>query len=89
VVEVEAAGQSALPGVANYGLRPTVGVDHRPLLEVHLLNKTAVTYGDKLSVKWLHFLRPESKFGGLEELRAQVAVDRQQAVEYFANQARG
>ena len=89
VVEVSAAGRTGLQGVANYGLRPTVGVDHRPLLEVHLLEKTALTYGDKLSVKWLHFLRPESKFGGLEELRAQLATDCANARQYFGNQARG
>jgi hypothetical protein len=56
--------------VANYGLRPTVEQTTRPLLEVHLLEPSPLTYGDKLTVKWLHFLRPESKFGSVEELRS-------------------
>ena len=75
---------SPVRGVANYGLRPTVEQTVRPLLEVHLLAPSALTYGDEVSVQWLHFLRPEAKFSGLDELRAQIARDRQSALEYFA-----
>ena len=69
------------PGIANYGLRPTV-VDgaREPLLEVHVLTPTRLTYGDRMSVQWLRFLRPERKFGDLTELRAQIERDRQEAL---------
>ena len=70
-------------GVANYGLRPTVEQTTRPLLEVHLLESSSLTYGDKLLVQWLHFLRPESKFGSLEELRRQIETDRKSALNFF------
>ncbi|MDD3179294.1 MAG: riboflavin biosynthesis protein RibF [Opitutaceae bacterium] len=67
-------------GVANYGVRPTVGTDLRPLLEVHMLEETSMGPGDKVTVHWLRFLRPERKFGSQEELRTQIARDREQAL---------
>ena len=83
-VTVTSRAGSPVRGVANYGLRPTVEQTVRPLLEVHLLDQSALTYGDEVSVQWLHFLRPEAKFSGLDELRAQIGRDRQNALEYFA-----
>ena len=83
-VQVSTGQKQPVRGVANYGLRPTV--EHRqsrPLLEVHLLDTSSLTYGDKLTVQWLHFLRPESKFGSLEELRQQIENDRKSALNFF------
>ncbi len=82
-VEVLTAQKKPLKGVANYGLRPTVVQTTRPLLEVHLLETSSLTYGDKLTVNWLHFLRPESKFGNMEEMRQQIENDRQAALKFF------
>ena len=31
--------------------------------------------GDPVAVEWIRFLRPEKKFGGIEELRSQIARD--------------
>jgi riboflavin kinase / FMN adenylyltransferase len=64
-----------LPAVANYGLRPTVGLDTRPRLESHVLGPCPFGEGDALAVEWLRFLRPEQKFSGPAELRAQIARD--------------
>ncbi len=69
----------ALPGVANYGLRPTLEQAVEPRLEVHLLADCPYGPGDNVTVKWLRFLRPEMKFGGLEELKSQIAKDRAEA----------
>lgn len=66
----------ALPGVANYGLRPTVEQAVEPRLEVHVLGDCPYGAGDHVMVKWLRFLRPEMKFGGLDELKGQIAKDR-------------
>ena len=82
-VEVLTAQKKPLKGVANYGLRPTVTQTTRPLLEVHLLETSSLTYGDKLTVNWLHFLRPESKFRSMEELRQQIGRDRESALKFF------
>ena len=82
-VQVQTSQKQPVRGVANYGLRPTVEQATRPLLEVHLLESSSLTYGDKLTVEWLHFLRPESKFGSLEELRRQIENDRKNALNFF------
>jgi riboflavin kinase / FMN adenylyltransferase len=68
-----------LPAVANYGLRPTVEQSDAPRLEAHLLGACPFGEGDTVKIEWLRFLRPERKFAGVEELRAQIAHDRQVA----------
>jgi riboflavin kinase/FMN adenylyltransferase len=76
-------GRGALPAVANYGLRPTVEVAGRPLLEAHLLGDCPFDVGDAISVEWLQFLRPEMKFSGVDELRAQIGADCAAARAFF------
>jgi len=73
----------SVPGVANYGLRPTVEQTVEPRLEVHLLGECPFGPDDHVIVKWLRFLRPEKKFAGLDELKAQIAIDRAQAESSF------
>jgi riboflavin kinase/FMN adenylyltransferase len=82
-VEVSTGLKKPLRGVANYGLRPTVEQTSRPLLEVHLLEPSSLTYGDKLTVHWLQFLRPEAKFGNVEGMRNQIEKDREDARRFF------
>lgn len=89
VVEVATVEGPTVKAVANYGVRPTVDQTSRPLLEVHLLEASALTYGDKVTVRWLHFLRPESKFGSVEELRRQIEMDVQSARQFFAQNSAG
>jgi riboflavin kinase/FMN adenylyltransferase len=72
-----------LPAVANYGLRPTVEQTEEPRLEVHVLGDCPFVAGDMVTVKWLRFLRPEMKFSGLDELKAQIAKDRAEAAGSF------
>jgi len=72
-----------LPGVANYGLRPTVEQATAPRLEVHVLGACPFGEGDTVTVEWLNFLRPEMKFAGIDELRAQIGRDRDAAVAWF------
>ncbi len=68
------------PGVANFGLRPTVEKTTEPLLEVHSLEGEAPGYGDTVMVEWIRLLRPEKKFSGTGELRAAITADRQAAL---------
>jgi riboflavin kinase/FMN adenylyltransferase len=74
-----------LPGVANFGLRPTVELAIAPLLEIHLLSACPFGTGDGLKVEWLHFLRPEQKFTGVDELRAQIGRDCALAEKFFGS----
>ncbi|MGF1545460.1 MAG: bifunctional riboflavin kinase/FAD synthetase [Parvularculaceae bacterium] len=73
LVDVGDVGEG-LPGVANYGRRPTVGGDE-PLLEVHVLDGAFDLYGRAIAVRFERFLRPERKFDGLDALKAQIAAD--------------
>jgi len=73
-----------LPAVANYGLRPTVEQAEEPRLEIHLLVACPYSAGDSVAVEWVRFLRPERKFGGIDELRAQIARDVAEAREEFS-----
>ena len=70
-------------GVANLGTRPTVDGGER-LLEVHLLDFSGDLYGKELRVRFEKFLRPERKFGSLDELREQIGRDAEEARQFPA-----
>ena len=67
-------------GVANIGLRPTVG-GLVPRLEAHLFDVDVDLYGRHLRVALVEFIRPEQKFAGLDALKAQIAADAARARE--------
>ena len=63
-----------VPGVANLGRRPTVdGTEER--LEVWLFDLNEDLYGQTIETDLLAFIRPERRFSGLDELKAQIAAD--------------
>ncbi|WND77960.1 bifunctional riboflavin kinase/FAD synthetase [Thalassospiraceae bacterium LMO-SO8] len=65
-------------GVANIGKRPTFAGE-ADLLEVFLFDFTGDLYGRRLGVQLVEFLRPEKKFDGIDQLKAQIAADSDQA----------
>lgn len=77
-------GGASLPGVANYGVRPTVGMESVPRIETHALGACPLAAGDVITVDWLDWLRPELKFPGIEALKTQIAADVDRARAYFA-----
>lgn len=76
-------------GVANFGVRPTVEMTNKPLLEVYLLDECPFDYGHRLKVEWHQFLRQELKFSGIEELKVQIAKDVLAARRYFSRGEEG
>ena len=62
-------------GIANLGLRPTIGGFLKPLLEVHIFEFDQQIYGQNLNVEFLQFIRGEQKFNSLEELKRQIEID--------------
>lgn len=60
--------------VANLGNRPTVDGQHC-LLEVHALDTAFDGYGQQARVEFVHFIRPEQKFSGIDALTEQIAQD--------------
>ncbi len=71
-------------GVANVGVRPTVGGEHKPLLEVHLFDFSGNLYGKKMAVEFLYKLRDERKFESISLLKAQIDQDIADAKAFFA-----
>ena len=72
-----------LRGVASVGRRPTVRENAPPLLEVHLFDWNEDLYGRHLRVKFLHKLRDEEKYDGLDALRSAIGQDVALAKDYF------
>ncbi len=73
-----------LPGVANFGRRPTVN-DRGALFEVNLFDIERDLYDKRLTVCIMEFIRPELKFEGLDDLKSQIAADAKSARDVLAN----
>jgi riboflavin kinase/FMN adenylyltransferase len=69
--------------VTNVGKRPTVSNDGISKIEAHLLDFDRDIYDQNVRLRFLHRLRGERKFSGLEELKAQISRDRDRAISYF------
>ena len=61
-------------GIANMGVRPTVGGD-KPVLEVHLFDFDRNIYSERLQVKFIKKIRDEKKFDNLDMLKLQIQED--------------
>lgn len=81
-VEVFGVGDRPLEGVANLGVRPTIG-GTRTVLEVHLLDFVGDIYHQHLKVDFLSRLRDEQRFDSLEMLTEQINRDVEQARAFF------
>lgn len=81
-VRVAGLSEQPWPGVANIGVRPTVQ-GQRPSIEVHLFDWNKTVYGAHVEVILEAFIRPEMKFSGLDQLKAQIAQDAIQARHFL------
>lgn len=68
------------PAVTNIGVRPTFD-GLRRTVEAHLLDWSGDLYGQSIRVEFLHRLRGEQKFAGIEALVAQIRADADAARE--------
>jgi riboflavin kinase/FMN adenylyltransferase len=69
--------------VTNVGVRPTFGVLNRTV-EAHLLDWSGDLYGQQVRAAFIERIRPERKFSGIDELKAQIALDAARAREILA-----
>lgn len=81
-------GEAPHAGVSSLGTRPTVN-GREPLLEAHLFDFDGDLYGRRIRVEFVHKLRDELKFDGLEALVAQMDQDAAQARAILARQSMG
>ncbi|TLV03159.1 bifunctional riboflavin kinase/FAD synthetase [Dyadobacter luticola] len=70
-------------GMLNIGVRPTVDGTMRTI-EAHLFDFDQEIYGEDIELELLHYLRPEQKFDGLDNLVKQIQVDKQHSLSYFS-----
>jgi riboflavin kinase/FMN adenylyltransferase len=82
IVRLHGLSDTALPGVASIGYRPTVG-GKRELLEVHLLDFNQDIYGKAVCVEFCEKIRAEERYDTLDLLKAQIAKDASIARNYF------
>jgi riboflavin kinase/FMN adenylyltransferase len=76
--------EQPVSGVANVGIRPTVGGDQRVLLEVHLFDFDDDLYGKQVEIIFQQRIREERKFASFEQLTEQIGKDAQQARQLLA-----
>jgi len=67
-------GQTSYRAATNVGVRPTVDGSHLTV-EAHLLDFNGDLYDKELCLEFHARIRPEKKFSGLEELKAQINAD--------------
>ena len=84
-VRVCGGGLEEAPGVANVGVKPTIGESLEATLEVHVLEGSPDLYGERLTVRFRHKLRDEQKFPSLDALKARIAADKANARTWLAN----
>lgn len=64
--------------ITNIGVKPTID-DRRDgtgaVMETHILGYSGFLYGEKIAVSLCRFIRPERRFSGISELKAQIAAD--------------
>lgn len=73
-------------GVTNVGVNPTVNGTEK-IVETYLLDFDEKIYDKEIQTFFYQFLRSEKKFASVEELRAQIEINAQQAAEYFQSEA--
>ena len=77
-------GPKSWMAVCNVGSRPTVQ-GHQIRTETWLLDFEGDLYGKAVTLEFLYFLRPERRFGSLEELKTQVLLDAENTRNFFEN----
>ena len=70
---------SIYSGVANFGVKPTVG-GTEPVCETHIFDYSGDCYGKAAEIYFVKFLRDEKKFASLDLLKEQVEIDKANAL---------
>jgi riboflavin kinase / FMN adenylyltransferase len=73
---------TAYKGALYIGNRPTVD-GTKKVIEVNIFNFAKEIYGESLTVEFHKFIRGDQKFDSLEELKAQIAIDKEKTLAAF------
>ena len=67
-------------GMLNIGYRPTINNGTDLSIEVHILDFQGDIYHQKMRIEFVDFLRPEAKFGSINELITQMQKDKEDII---------
>jgi riboflavin kinase/FMN adenylyltransferase len=83
IVEVEFPDKK-YPAMLNMGFKPTVNPFPLGLsIEVHIIGFSGEIYNKSLTVHFHKRLRDELKFSGMEQLKKQLMLDKEETIKYF------
>lgn len=71
------------PGVTNIGYKPTVGGEEYIGIETYIFHIDRNLYGEIIEVELYDYVRPEMRFGSIEELVQRMGEDVKLAKKYF------
>lgn len=77
-------GEKGYMAVCNVGSRPTVE-GHQVRTETWILDFSGDLYGQVVTLEFFFFLRPEQRFGSVEELKEAVLRDAEMTRKFFAD----
>lgn len=80
-------GHELYPGVTNIGVKPTIETTgNLPAagVETYVFDYHGDLYGKEIEVGLVHFIRPERKMKGLDELKIQIQKDKDAAADYLS-----
>lgn len=82
-IKAKVAGKTYC-GVLNHGMKPTFNKEEiRPVLEAHLFDFHQDIYDEPITLEFHSFIRPEKRFGSVNELIEQIGADAKQAKQFF------
>ncbi len=70
-------------GITNVGVKPTVSDSKDVLAETYMIGFDGDLYGERVRLSLVKFIRPERKFGGIAELKAQIKNDVNTVADFF------
>lgn len=82
-VKVKLDGEQVFHGMAYIGNRPTINGMSRNI-EVNIFDFDSDIYRQYITIEFLHFIRGDMRFNSLEELKDQIAKDKQSAITLFS-----
>lgn len=65
----------------NIGHRPTINNGNNVSIEVNILNFSEDIYHKEMRIEFVKHLRPEEKYGTIDELIAQMHKDREETAK--------
>jgi len=71
-------------GMAYIGTRPTISGSTRNI-EVNLFDFDEDIYNETIRMEFYHYVRGDMKLNGLDELKARIALDKEEILGYFSS----